>query len=452
MKITLDNYEAFFLDYFEGNLSPDEKEDVQEFIRQNPATRDQFEEFECVYLTPDASIQYTNKSQLLKSLPSHGIVVTLENIEEVLISEREGLLDNAEIKALELFISDHPEFARDRELFGLTQVIPDQSIVFSSKDQLKHQAIPSGSINESNFTEKMIAQLEGELNQKELAELEEFLNLNPHLQNDRKIIGLTKLQAETTIIYPDKAKLLKSVVPIRRIVYYALSAAASLTILFGAYRIIVRPDQNQGIAQFPTTQETDRSIKTIGDQKKAETEKPSPEPTVISTADDAVQLAKAKEENQLTESSEQNDYLRTELAAVTPRLSTQVISQDHVAPEFIFIRTSQMHSNEFIELYYNVKLAEQIQYAQLNEKDKNPGKTIFTSISSKVSGLFAQNRRTSIEPTSNLTIWTFAELGVKTYNSITKDNIALDLERDETGKVISYNITGDKLDLQRDVK
>ena len=129
-----------------------------------------------------------------------------------------------------------------------------------------------------------------------------------------------------------------------------------------------------------------------------------------------------------------------------------ITSHDYVKPEFMFIRTSQMHSNDFLELYYNIKLAEQIQYAQLNESDKNPEKTLFNSLTSKVTGLFASNHKTQPETKSNISIWTFAQLGVKTYNSLTQDDVKLDLQKDENGKVISYNLVGDNIDMQRDVK
>ena len=110
-----------------------------------------------------------------------------------------------------------------------------------------------------------------------------------------------------------------------------------------------------------------------------------------------------------------------------------------------------MHSNEYMELYYNVKLAEQIQYAQLNETDNNPERTIFNSFTSRISNLFNPKSDIKQENKSTLSLWTFAELGVKTYNNISQDNVKLDLERNEQGKVVAYNLIGDKLDLQRDV-
>ena len=130
----------------------------------------------------------------------------------------------------------------------------------------------------------------------------------------------------------------------------------------------------------------------------------------------------------------------------------KIISRDFVEPEFMFIRTSQMRSNEYLELYYNIKLSEQIQYAKLNSKDKNPEKTLLNSLASKVTGLFASNRKTVPEPREEASIWTFAEQGVKTYNSITRNDVKLDLLKDEQGKVVSYSLVGEKLDLQRDLK
>jgi hypothetical protein len=454
MKINKENFEAYFLDYFEGNLTPSEITELHKFIELNPDVRNQFEEFEEVSIIPDLSIQFEKKESLKKDSQT-SILINHENIIDFLIAEMEGLLLDNEILSLNSFISENPQYESEKKILQLTQLNPDQNIVFSSKESLKHKAIPVDEINESNYEEFMVKQVEGIISNEESKNLEEFLLQNPHLQHDKQLLSLTKINSDLSITYPDKASLKKSIVPIRRLVYYGMAMAASFALLFGFFNYW---DQNQSevrLANHSTGQISSGASHNISVQdNRGNTQHISPAPIA------QTQIAKThhsiSEENSVSQSvqnistskparTEQGDLLN--LVAMN---DIRVVSHDHVAPEFMFIRTSQMHSNEYIELYYNIKLAEQIQYAQMNEKDKNPEKTLFNNLTSKVGDLFAQNKNREVEQ-SNVSVWTFAELGVKTYNSITKDNVSLDLERDETGKVIGYNLSGDKLDLQKEV-
>ena len=45
MNIDKNNYEAFFLDYHEGNLSPQEVADLYLFLSQYPELKKEFEDF-----------------------------------------------------------------------------------------------------------------------------------------------------------------------------------------------------------------------------------------------------------------------------------------------------------------------------------------------------------------------------------------------------------------------
>jgi len=67
MKINRDNYEAYFLDYYEGQLSPDMIEEVMLFVKQNPELKNIFDEFEAISLVADQDIVFDNKSSLKKN-------------------------------------------------------------------------------------------------------------------------------------------------------------------------------------------------------------------------------------------------------------------------------------------------------------------------------------------------------------------------------------------------
>jgi hypothetical protein len=384
MKITKENYEAYFLDYFEGNLSPSETDELFIFIGNNPDVKTEFDGFEIVSLSPDKEIVFHQKDSLKKNGTITVDAVSHDNIDEYLVAELEGVLSDDESKQLIQFIKANPNYERDRRIFSHTRLQPDTSIVFDDKDSLKH-----------------------------------------------------------------------SIIPLRRILIYAMAAAASVALLFGAYFTWQSNPTPSGLADNTVKNKVYLQPNTIGTpgnkvpasgihKQATKTTNPNvkrkPELIFHKQVESNASLA-----NQVSRKSEI-------VPVFTALTCPEITSHDFVQADFMFIRSSQMHRNEYMELYYNVRLAEQIQYALLNEKDKNPERTIFNSLASKIDNLIHSRNEDVPEIKSNLTIWTFAELGVKTYNNFAQDNVKLDLERDEQGKVVSYNLTGDKLDLQRDLK
>ena len=67
MTINKFNYEAFALDYLEGNLSVELTEEMERFLRTHPAIEAELSGMmEVVYLEPDTSIVFEDKATLLK--------------------------------------------------------------------------------------------------------------------------------------------------------------------------------------------------------------------------------------------------------------------------------------------------------------------------------------------------------------------------------------------------
>ena len=67
MKINRNNYESFFLDYLEGNLSKADVAMVEKFISLNPDLKEELRNFEIIDLNPDKE-EFTGKKELKKSL------------------------------------------------------------------------------------------------------------------------------------------------------------------------------------------------------------------------------------------------------------------------------------------------------------------------------------------------------------------------------------------------
>ncbi|MDO9255204.1 MAG: hypothetical protein Q7U54_06805 [Bacteroidales bacterium] len=461
MKINRDNYEAYFLDYHEGQLSPEMVEEVLMFVEQNPDLKNAFDEFEAVSLVADQDIVFEKKSSLKKNQIFATAQVNELNYEEYLIGETEGILNAEQLASIVEFISINPQFEKDRRLFALAHLSSEDKIVFEAKESLKQKAFAVGPINADTFETYMARELEGDLNQDEKLLLAEFMQYNPHLEQDRNLYKHTILSAETGIVFENKSSLKQSVTPIRRIVYYALSAAASLALIVSFYFLLDRNDIPHSIAEQGSVKTkisstvADPSAIVADKQVAAAVKQPAKAVTIPSQGNNetesTITTKNTGSENQGTEFLAAND--RHSVESLQAKSAAEITTRSYVDPQFTFIRTSQMYMNQNREFYYNMKLAEQIEYAQLNQKDKEPAKTILNAITGQARGLLVSNKPApSQEEKKNFSLWTFAELGVQTFNTITSGEMELNLNKDEDGKVVSYNLESGLFDVEREVK
>jgi hypothetical protein len=465
MKINRDNYEAYFLDYHEGQLSPEMEKEVLMFVEMNPDLLGIFEGFQAIALVADTDVVFENKSLLKKNQVFATSQINDSNYEEFLIGETEGLLDTNQLSALDEFISINPQFENDRRLFGLAHLTTDNDVVFEAKELLKQKAIPVGAITADTYETFFARELEGDLNTDEKTQLTGFMEYNPQLEKERRLYKHTILATDNEIVFENKNQLKQSVTPVRRIVYYALSAAASLALIMSVYFLLDRNNIPQNIAQHGNKiNSAEKAIShpgtTIPDNQVASNNiKPK---AITSTYNQSADNSETKPQTVNNEvipgtASEINTEIasvyRQSVEPLQAKSAHKVSTRQYVDPQFTFIRTSQMYMNDNLEFYYNLKLAEQIAYAELNTKDKNPAKTIMNAATGKAEDLFAMNRNTpDREEKKNVSLWTFAELGVQTYNTFTSRDVELKLRKDEEGKVISYGLEGSSIDFEKQVK
>ncbi|MCE9538329.1 MAG: hypothetical protein K8R85_03810 [Bacteroidetes bacterium] len=227
MNINKNNYEAYFLDYHEGNLTPAQVADLLRFVEQHPQLKEELESFENFSLEDFSSVEFENKSRLKKE-------VTLENKNEYFIRAVENELNSTEISLLNNFLTQHPQFKADLELFQKTKLSLDTTIVFEHKKGLKRfdpaEAVP----NVSEVDELLISAMEGLLSTEELNLLNERLVEDKQLTKKNVLFNKTKLVADGSIVFEDKASLkhkLNKIIPF----YYYISAAAAILLLFGLF-------------------------------------------------------------------------------------------------------------------------------------------------------------------------------------------------------------------------
>jgi len=282
---------------------------------------------------------------------------------------------------------------------------------------------------------------------------------NPHLEQDRIIYRSTILSADTSVVFENKGSLKQSATPIRKILFYALSAAASLTLLISVYNLLDRNNIPQSIAEQDNIKNSinttiSNPAKTPENNQVATNNPSEPVKPII---EPGTNLASNKTSfiNHIITPKDANKGIlaasvRTSVESLQSKPVVAITNNWYVDPQFTFIRTSQMYMNQNMELYYNIKLSEQMEYAQLNEKDATPGKTILNAAVDKIGNLFAFNKpKPELEDKKSVNGWTFAQLGVQTFNAVTSSSVALDIKKDDEGKVVGYGLQSKAVDIEK---
>lgn len=137
LTIDRQNYEAFFLDYLDGNLSSSQEKLLVLFLEENPDLKNELEQFDTIVMEKD-DIYFPDKKGLKKDPALKDIQMT--GFEQSCIAYVEGDLNHRE-KALFEQMLDHNE-GKTKELkkFIQTKLKPDHSVVFPYKNILKKAA------------------------------------------------------------------------------------------------------------------------------------------------------------------------------------------------------------------------------------------------------------------------------------------------------------------------
>ncbi len=136
MRININNYEQYFLDYVEGRLGQDEIRDLEVFMELHPELARLLNDYEKMPIGPDLNIQYPKKDSIRKkNQPTESI--HHDNIESWIISAVERELTPDEMIELEHFISQNPAYDYDLKTYKKTIIQPQTEIVFPDKRSLK---------------------------------------------------------------------------------------------------------------------------------------------------------------------------------------------------------------------------------------------------------------------------------------------------------------------------
>jgi hypothetical protein len=135
-NITLDNYEAFYLDYLEGNLSLVEQKAFEAFLAQHPHLAVDGDELPV--LIPPAKDEQAQASTIDVFALQQSIdlaELNTENVDFYLIAQEEGLLSDAQSKELFSWLVAHPSYQADATLMQHTR-FKNEVLIYPNKHKL----------------------------------------------------------------------------------------------------------------------------------------------------------------------------------------------------------------------------------------------------------------------------------------------------------------------------
>lgn len=139
MKISIDNYEAYLIDYMDGRLNDAEIRQLKAFCVQNHIDFEELtEDLPVLESTDDI---FDEKEYLFKNKIVPFGSINEDNYEERFIAYQELILDGKEEREVEEFTDQNPFLHKDLRTYGNCRLEPDTTIVFKDKDNLKKKAV-----------------------------------------------------------------------------------------------------------------------------------------------------------------------------------------------------------------------------------------------------------------------------------------------------------------------
>jgi hypothetical protein len=336
--------------------------------------------------------------------------INQHNYEQYFLDHAEGKLSPEMEKELVDFLQVNPQLKAELEQFEITPLPHPEIQNNRLKKKVRKSIQPTINIREDNIEEWLIREAEGMLSGSELAELDEFLSLNPAYSYDQKAYHLSKLAPDPDINYPRKEELKRRALIIpARYIYWTVSSVAAMMLLFFGIRFLWQAEEvvpqveRIALSKMEPVLRFDIKVQKAGFI-------PGMRPKGIAI------------------------HGKYTIARLNPIDAGPVQSKDQGYDGGIALAMYPMHP---------------IQVTKAEEKPmiSRVFNNMFTSLKEDITSI---STIPNIENT-DLNLWAIAQVGVEGYNSLTNRELELYVKRNEEGKVTSYSLLEeDYLLLSRD--
>lgn len=136
-RISIFNYEAFYLDHLEGNLNEEDTALLLSFLSNHPELEVSLDDMPILPIEDGVFVSPSFEN--LKQVDYDSDVINMSNIETFAIAYSEKQLSEVKEAELKVFIAHNKEAKEIVLLFEAVKLVPDNSIIFEGKSSLKQQ-------------------------------------------------------------------------------------------------------------------------------------------------------------------------------------------------------------------------------------------------------------------------------------------------------------------------
>jgi hypothetical protein len=351
----------------------------------------------------------------------------IDNYEVWLIDYLDGKLNTVQVAELQLFVELHPELGSWSDLTSGFISLETEPVMYEFRDDLKRSVIHEvGIINETNFHAYFVASIDQQLSLSMQSDVEKFIRLNPDFAKDYAELQQTIFSPDLTIRFSNKNSLKHFVIPLgaRRV----LSYAASVLLLMSMFVWWMMKD-NQ-VENLPVI---------VAD--KVVVSQPEKPETIDVINFEKVDIEHFKPVSQSTNT----ERLAIVSDKITPR-SAQSLSS---------VKVTYLQEEDFMLFYFDGKeYLASLKTIKQNEKSSVVGLVAQNLIRKTVNAVAlrtekAEEQLSAISDKGNLSFWNIAELGVRTYNSLTDSELDLSKTTNDDGKLTGVHFQSEQLQLSK---
>lgn len=252
MKITIENYEAFLLDYIEGNLNAEQQQQLQNFLLAHPELDIDPAEMDFTPLSPEfaGAESWENLHQSAEppfdKEPAH---------DYLFFKVAEGTASADDVKNVERIVAADENSASKLEQWKKSRLAAETETAANKQPLYRIDLeLPVSEFNYDNF---LMAYADGLLSAEQVAGLEQFCEADPRRREEFKTAAHLKLQPAAGIFYPYKSQLYRKKAGAG---WMKIAAAVIVLIAGGAlFTLLDQPETNNRLGQN-TTSETRKSV------------------------------------------------------------------------------------------------------------------------------------------------------------------------------------------------
>lgn len=391
--------------------------------------------------------------------------INRNNYESHFLDYFEGMLDPLQEDELLQFLEKNPDLKEEFESFDIVPLVADPDIHFPDKNLLRKKNIHSvGPINEQNYQEYLIANMEGDLSEASGKLLERFILRNPSVARERALFQATKSRPDPGITYPDKKNLKKYPfwITYRQPISHFTAVAATLLILF----LIVNPfgkketadlaqDKAPVIQSAPASSATDQikesPLLTGKDEGREETDPSTAIADKIQPAETAPAMVTdpfRKQESMVLASADYlspvDEPLPSPITPIHTGIRYQIINPAFNPARQLMAEERNLYSQALPYLAGNE------QYTLSSSAKDEQGLVAMTASSPwhKLKDVFS-GKRDKEKNRPNINLWTLADLGVAGINRLTDSELHIQRIKDEEGRIVSYALINENQEITR---